>query len=336
MRNPELIEWVEEHEEVSLSPQSNDDTSLDQSEVFLHGSAPHADGVKRPLSVSGRLALWLAPLYSACYDLQMQIGQGVRLVRQRLQLPSYPRSAPALRAVFMSDLHYGPPSGRLATRQAWKLAHEAKPDILFLGGDFLYLDESGLPALLRELQRWQREPPPAGIYACLGNHDLLASETLITCLEACGVQVLINEAIELPAPWDGIWIVGSDEPTMGDPQPELALAEVPRGACAIMLAHSPDICEFGVLKRCALTLCGDTHGGQICMPNGEPIYLPSKWGRLYPGGLYRHAGNWVFVSRGVGAVAVPFRLWSPPDIAVFELCGQSVSTVSQPRVASYR
>jgi predicted MPP superfamily phosphohydrolase len=34
--------------------------------------------------------------------------------------------------------------------------------------------------------------------------------------------------------------------------------------------------------------------------------------------MYRHAGHQLFVSRGVGTVGFPMRLWCPPEIAVFD------------------
>ena len=274
------------------------------------------------VGIVAHAAMLFAPLLSFIYDFQMHIGQGVRVERQRVQLADYPRNAAPLRIAFISDLHYGPTSGRVAARQAWQRAREAEPDILLLGGDFVYADERGLPTLFREVQRWRNALPNCPIFACLGNHDHLADvESLITGLEACGARVLINEALELPAPWKGVHIVGADDARFGDPQLELALSTVPRGACAIMLAHSPEICEDVALKRCTLTLCGDTHGGQICLPNGEAPFMIRKWGRQYTAGLHRHAGNYVFVSRGVGAVGVPIRFFAPPDVALLEVCG---------------
>jgi hypothetical protein len=244
----------------------------------------------------------------------------VRLVRHRLQLPRFPAGVPSLRLVYLSDLHYGPTSGTVALRQAWDLAHEAHPDVLLLGGDYLYGDERGLPALVRELQRWQAAPPPGGMYACLGNHDRLANlEALTMCLQACDVQVLVNRAVELPSPWSGVWVAGCDDTRYGQPQPERALNSVPRQGCTLMLSHEPDICEVSSLARCDLTLCGHTHGGQICLPNGRSLYLPSRWSHQFTAGLYRHAGHWLFVSRGVGTVGLPVRMWAPPEIAVFEL-----------------
>ncbi|HVF10517.1 MAG TPA: metallophosphoesterase [Abditibacteriaceae bacterium] len=329
MSNQDLLELVEESEIATL--EIGEALAAGAAAVGQDGShsrkkqARRYAGNKLPgASLISRLALVLEPLFSACYDLQMKCGGGVRVVRQRLQLAHWPRHAPPLRAVFISDLHYGPTTGRLAPRQAWRLARAAKPDVLLLGGDFLYATENGLPSLVAELQRWKLELPSAGVYTCLGNHDYVANtEALTTCLEAGAVRVLCNQAVTLPPPWDNIWLAGTDDMKFGDPRPDLALADVPPGACTIMLAHEPDICQFDILHRCGLTLCGHTHGGQICLPNGDPIYVPSRWSRQYSAGLYRRSGKWFFVSRGVGTVGVPLRLWAPPEIVVFDLGGRS-------------
>jgi predicted MPP superfamily phosphohydrolase len=253
----------------------------------------------------------------------MQFGKGVRLVQHRLQLPNFPSAAPPLKVAFLSDLHYGPTSGRLALRQAWKLVRDAKPDAIFLGGDYLFADERGLPAFLQELQRFQFSPPPAGIYACLGNHDYYAGrETIETCLEACGVKMLINDAVPLPTPWKGVWVAGVDDLRHGTPDLQKALSNVSPDASTLLLAHEPDICADPNLRHCGITLCGHTHGGQVCLPNGDAIYVPGKAGKDYAQGLIRHSGQWLYVSRGVGTVGIPLRLFCPPEVAVFEFTGR--------------
>jgi predicted MPP superfamily phosphohydrolase len=309
---------------------ATDDPSFDTFDEAAVNDATTEDmqTQKRGPGFVGRAALALAPLFTRFYDLQMQLGGGVRTVRQRVAMSSYPRNVPPLKIAFLSDLHYGPTTGRVALRQAWQIARDANPDVLLLGGDYLYADEGGLPSFLRELQRWKNTPPPGGMYAVLGNHDHHANiDSIITGLEACNVRVLVNNALPLPKPWTDVWIAGTDDTHEGDPQPELALAGVPQGACSIMLSHSPDVCENGVLKRCGLTLCGHTHGGQICSPSGDAMYMPSKWGKHYPWGLHRHAGNWVFVSRGVGTVGVPARMWAPPDVGILDVTGTIRSSV---------
>jgi predicted MPP superfamily phosphohydrolase len=314
----EEVYFEEEHELTA------DETSLQGADAIAEIATDRKCGP----GLIGKAALALAPLFTRFYDLQMQLGGGVRTVRQRVAMSSYPRNVPPLKIAFLSDLHYGPTTGRVALRQAWQIARDANPDVLLLGGDYLYADEGGLPSLLRELQRWKNTPPPGGMYAVLGNHDHRADiDAIITGLEACNVRVLVNDALPLPEPWTDVWISGIDDSHRGDPQPELALAGVPQGACSIMLSHSPDVCENGVLKRCGLTLCGHTHGGQICTPSGDTIVMPSKWGKHYPWGLHRHAGNWVFVSRGVGTVGVPIRMWAPPDVGILDVTGTIRSSV---------
>jgi uncharacterized protein len=275
--------------------------------------------IERRTGLASRLAMRMAPVYQRLHDVQTRL-QPVRAVQHRLALHGFPRGAPELRVAFVSDLHLGPTTGSVAVQQAWEILRAAQPDVLLIGGDLLFGDERGLPSLLRELQSWKRNPPPGGMFAVLGNHDHLAGvDTIITALEACGVRVLVNNARPLPAPWKGIYIVGSDDTLYGDAQPELALASVPSDALAIMLAHSPDICEYSILGRCALTLCGHTHGGQVSLPGVGPVLMRSSWGRRFPADLHRHNGTHLWVSRGVGTVHFPLRLCAPPDVGVFDL-----------------
>ncbi|HEX8550528.1 MAG TPA: metallophosphoesterase [Abditibacteriaceae bacterium] len=279
-------------------------------------------------SFTARMACTFAPVYGACYDWQMRLGKGVRASQHRLTLPNIPRSAPTLKTAFLSDLHLGPAAGRVAAKQAWTLAREFQPDLLLLGGDYLWADARGLPSLLRELQRWRWDRPKAGIYAVLGNHDYAYGiETFQTAFEACGVTLLRNQSVCLPEPWNNIWLTGAEDTDEGTPDLEGATRDVPGGACEILLAHSPDICAHNT-KRFALTLCGDTHGGQIASPTGDPLMMGSSWGRQFPHGLHRHNGNWIWVSRGIGPVHLPVRLFAPPDVGLFEIAGRG-ATVSR-------
>jgi predicted MPP superfamily phosphohydrolase len=322
MRNPEWLSSPE-NEEFETPPQSTLRLVDAPFEVPFDVDEVMEQTPRSKPAWPARIALACAPLFSLFYDLQMSWGKGVRIEKQRVTLNNYPSNMPPLRAAFVSDLHYGPTSGRVAARQTWSILRETEVDALFLGGDFFYADERGLPVLVRELQRFARVHPEAAIYAVLGNHDYRANiEALITCLEGCGVQVLINQAVTLPAPWDRLWLAGIDDTFVGEPDLEVALQPVPRGACTILLSHSPDVCEFPEMNRVALTLSGHTHGGQVCWPNGEPVWLPSKWGKEYTHGLHRHAGNWIWVSRGVGTVSYPVRLWSPPDVGILEISGR--------------
>lgn len=256
-----------------------------------------------------------APVYQPLHDAQMA-WRGVRRVHWRLKLEDFPSGTPCLRVAFLSDLHYGPTVGRLAPLQAWRAVRAADPDLIVLGGDYLYSDRRGLKDLQRELARTQA---PLGLCAVWGNHDFAFEKDLRRIFAHSGVRVLVNEAFELPAPRRGVYIVGVDDVGYGRPQPEKALAQVPEGACKILVTHSPDLYEIFPGNECSLTLCGDTHGGQICLPNGTPILMGHSIGRHYLGGMYRPNGKYLWVSRGVGTVSLPIRLFAPPDVAIFDL-----------------
>ncbi len=264
-----------------------------------------------------KLSLRLSPWYQAIYDAQMsRVFGGVRVVKHNLRLQRFPPGAPPLRVAFISDLHYGPTVGRLAPLQAWRAVRAANPDLLLLGGDYVYADRRGLPELRRQLKQCHA---PLGIYAIWGNHDQNHIEPLREIFAECGVRVLENEAVALPSPWNNIWLAGVDDDGAGDAQPQRALSNVPPGACTIFLAHAPGIYEMFPENECDLTLCGDTHGGQICLPNGTPLIGRGAFCYGYVAGLYRPNGQWLFVSRGVGAVALPLRIFAPPDVAILEL-----------------
>ena len=248
------------------------------------------------------------------------IGRGVRVEHLHLKLEHFPPGAPPLRVAFLSDLHYGPTVGRLATLQARQRVLEARPDVIIIGGDFLYGDGRGLKALQRDLQKYKA---PSGVYAVWGNHDYTRENyervALENVLQQSGVRLLKNHAVELRHPYQGIWIIGVDDPSYGDAQPYQALLPVPLDACEIFISHAPDVSGFFPDNDCDLTLCGDTHGGQICLPSGRPLWLNCDMCCGFIAGLYQPSGKYLWVSRGVGTVSLPLRLWAPPDVTILDL-----------------
>ena len=95
----------------------------------------------------------------------------------------------------------------------------------------------------------------------------------------------------------------------------------------ILLAHIENkkaFTDFGI----DLSICGDTHGGQVRLPLLGEIYDNSS-GRLFEEkincetfvkGLYEYNGKKIFVSSGLGNYPIPVRLFNRPEIAVIKLC----------------
>lgn len=227
-------------------------------------------------------------------------------------------SRPPLRLAFASDLHLGPTTPRKVLDRAFELLEAARPDVLVLGGDYVFLGATA--PRVRELKERVARVPAATKLAVLGNHDFWARpERLDDALRSVGVFVLVNRAMRLPPPHDDVAVLGLDDPLTGDAVVEQALAEVAGSRVNVAVCHSPDGYPGIHGHPIRLFLSGHTHGGHIALPGHRPLWMPSKYGKLWPWGRHEVNGMTVFVSRGVGGSLVPVRTWAPPDVAVFTI-----------------
>ena len=87
----------------------------------------------------------------------------------------------------------------------------------------------------------------------------------------------------------------------------------------ILLAHSPKAFEYSRESSVDLQLSGHTHGGQICLPFIGPLIWRDKIERKYSQGLFHENNTFLYVTRGIGTVYIPFRFFCPPEITVITL-----------------
>ena len=87
----------------------------------------------------------------------------------------------------------------------------------------------------------------------------------------------------------------------------------------ILLSHNPDYAMELQDPRVDVVLSGHTHGGQIHLPRYGPMFTNSRYGRQLVSGLVRFPSFVLYVSRGVGSVALPFRHKCPPEISLLTL-----------------
>ena len=229
--------------------------------------------------------------------------------------PARPRPTP-LRIAFASDLHLGPTTPASVLDRAFTLLREAAPDVLVLGGDYVFLEATAARA--RELGDRVRSVPARTKIAVMGNHDLWTHHGLLEeALADAGARVLINDAVRLPAPHGDVAVLGIDDPWTGQPDGDRAAAACGDAAVRIGVSHSPDGLPFLRGRGVSLLLTGHTHGGQIALPGPTPIIVPGPLGKRWPFGLHRVGDLALFVSRGVGTTELPIRTFATPDIAVF-------------------
>jgi uncharacterized protein len=157
---------------------------------------------------------------------------------------------------------------------------------------------------------------PLGTVAVLGNHDWRqAGDRMWRALAAEGITVLENTVAALDGP---LYVAGLADLRCRRPDLPTALAPIPPGAPALLLAHDPDVFPY-VPDRVALTLSGHTHGGQIAIPLLRRPAIPSRYGERYVRGHVVEDGRHLYVTSGFGTSGLPLRALAPPEVVVLEL-----------------
>jgi predicted MPP superfamily phosphohydrolase len=239
-------------------------------------------------------------------------------VRRTLALPRWPRALDGLRVGLLTDIHAGAlHAGPAQIARAVQRLNDEAPDAILLLGDFidahpLWGGRVDPPTIARELAELRA---PLGTFAVLGNHDWKqAGDRMRTALRDVGLTVLENRTVKA----GDVHIAGLADLRMRRPDLPGTLAQAPRDAPVILLAHDPDIFPF-VPVRVALTVSGHTHGGQVAIPMLRRPAIPSDYGERYARGHVVEDGRHLYISSGLGTSGLPIRFLAPPEVVVLEL-----------------
>ena len=252
-------------------------------------------------------------------------AQWVRRVDRRLPAPDADAALDGLTVVQLSDFHVGfTPSFNLrATRKAVDLALAAEPDLVLVTGDFAG-GPHGLGELRRQLRRLR---PPLGVFGVFGNHDHGDSKapfvqpTDPAFVESCGVRLLTNESVTVDYGGAAVAIAGLDDTDGAHDDLPAVLAALDRrpDGLRLLLSHHAEVIRRTAPGDFHLTLAGDTHGGQICLPLPGRRVLLSDLGAEFAEGGYDVGGRPLYVTRGVGTSMLPFRAFCRPEVVVFHV-----------------
>lgn len=222
-----------------------------------------------------------------------------------------------LRIVQISDPHLGPFMSVARLRRIAERAVEAKPDLIFLTGDFLTMESQSDPDLLLAALEPLRALP-GKVFACHGNHDHEAPALVARALERNGIALLVDASHEIETAAGPVQIVGMDF-VWGDRKKHLAQVceDHPRtpGATRIVLLHDPGAFKHLPSGEGDLVLSGHTHGGQVGL-----LSLGLSWTflRLFGDKIPDH-GFWargtdrMYIHRGTGHYGFPLRLGVPAE-----------------------
>ena len=243
-----------------------------------------------------------------------------------------------LTIVHISDLHLAGFSRHKSDLiDAMNRINSYNPDIIFNTGDFISFG-------WREFDRCDTILAIArarfGKFAILGNHDFgtyhpgysasdrdTSMKRLSELIKYSGYHLLKDENTIINTGDYEIGVAGIT--TMGRrlniSYGDLgkAMAGLDSVDFTILLSHDPNHWDKSVAGRTGidLTLSGHTHGMQVGLITDWFKWSPSGLFFKQWNGLYENGNQKIYVNRGLGVMAVPFRIGMPPEITVIHLTG---------------
>lgn len=265
----------------------------------------------------------------------------LKVERLSVEVQGLSPSLSGIKIIQLSDLHYD--GLRLSEKlliEAIAVCNEQEPDLICLTGDYITEEPDPIWHLVTYLKQLKSR---AGIYACLGNHDITyrgAQATVASALQSIGIGVLWNDIIYPLG--ESLALVGLADLWSGQFAPQPLLESISPHTPRLVLSHNPDTAMLMRQWRVDLQLSGHTHGGQIVIPGFGPAplllnlvrkYTPPPvqflipWLRLcsrvvknwnWSEGYHQVGHNQLYVNRGLGTY-FPGRWFCPPEVTVITL-----------------
>ena len=301
---------------------------------------------------------YIGAILSIIVALGLIIGMATSHCIQVREVTIYSKNLPkefdGIRIAHITDLHFGNLSPRDSyLKKIVNKLNKINPDMLVCTGDMMNLtadEANGLDGLFTSINT------PLGRYAVMGNHDYgdysrwesdeAKQANLMAAYEAyrrVGFVLLNDSAVQitdnrlqitdnsthstLNYKLSTISVIGVENwgkppfPRYGD------LAEATNNfepaQFNILLSHDPNHWKSEVVsnqyKYIDLTLSGHTHSAQIGIDLDNFKWSPSQWIFNQWDGLYQEGSQYLFISRGLGYVGIPFRLGMPAEISVITM-----------------
>jgi uncharacterized protein len=255
-----------------------------------------------------------------------------------VRIKGLPAGLNGFKIVQLSDMHlagFHKNMDRLG--YAVEKVNELQPDLLINTGDFVsygWREFGRCDTILLKLRS------RFGNYAVLGNHDMgtylpgsteeersANVEKMTGLIISSGHRLLIDESEIALINGTRVAFIGV---TTSGRHPDIIHGDVMTAMLGadsadfkILLSHDPNQWEMDVAGKTDidLTLSGHTHGMQIGIITRKFMWSPSKYFYPHWNGLFRQENQYQYVNRGLGLLAIPFRIWMPPEITVIRLEG---------------
>lgn len=213
--------------------------------------------------------------------------------------------------------------------------NQINPDILINTGDFVSF---GWREFERDDTILNKAKSRYGSFAIFGNHDEgtydpdfteadKANNILIlnNLIKASGYQVLNDEFRKVKIGNAFVALIGvttsGRHPHMIHGDLNSAIKGLDSVDLKILLTHDPNHWSEAVSGKTdiGITFSGHTHGMQMGIITKSFRWSPAKYFYPHWNGLYSSGNQYHYVNRGLGVLAIPFRIWMPPEITIITL-----------------
>jgi predicted MPP superfamily phosphohydrolase len=262
------------------------------------------------------------------------------ITKLSLAFKTLPSAFDGFKIVQISDIHFGSWS---QTEHSIHFFEKVVNEINNLQADLIVFTGDLVNNVAIEADFWvdimAKLEAKHGKFSILGNHDYGTYTSwnskeeheqnmlhLYDLHKKMGFKLLRNQNETIYINNESIHVVGVENwgappfPQYGDY--EIASKDINPNAFQILLSHDPSHWNEIIMnleQNVALTLSGHTHGMQFAFNFNGKSYSPVQWKYKSWRGLYSHLDKKLYVNIGLGNIAYPGRVGTPPEISLFEL-----------------
>lgn len=248
------------------------------------------------------------------YQRGRQNAINIQTQHNTVVLRNLPKAFDGYTILQLSDLHLDMHSG--TPHALAEMTRRLEYDSCVITGDFRARTYGPYDRVIEAIERI-RPHITGSVYAVLGNHDTIR---MVPELERYDIQVLLNESVALNKDGAAIYLAGVDDPHYYQTDNiEKARQDIPSATTSILLSHSPELYRHAAHAGFDLMFSGHTHGGQICLPGGIPLFCNMRAPRRLCRGSWQHNAMQGYTSSGAGVSVVDVRYHCPPQVTLHHL-----------------
>jgi hypothetical protein len=284
--------------------------------VREHPRVQAFDASRRVFLRRGVYGLTAASFAGTAYG--MLIGRNACDMNEReIRIEGLPHQLSGLTIGLVTDVHSSLYMQKQEMDEYVRRMNDFGVDIVIVAGDLV---NSNADEVYPFAEAFSRLKAPMGVYGVLGNHDYYTRQPdkIARVATEAGVRILRNESVVLKKNGSGIRIAGVDDAgtnQLAAPKMDMALKTEGNRLPTILVCHRPYFLEEAAQRKVGLVLSGHTHGGQVVFGRmGGTTVTPAALFSPYVWGWYRKEQTQMYVSRGIGTVAVPIRINCPPEL----------------------